>query len=51
LITPHIAARKATEIFCRNMKVLLFDDEEYKGLVFGNYNIDNNLSVYVKKID
>jgi hypothetical protein len=27
---------KSTEIFCGNMKVLLFEDEEYKGPVFGN---------------
>jgi hypothetical protein len=30
LITPRIAAEKATEIFYGNMKVLLFEDEEYK---------------------
>jgi hypothetical protein len=27
---------KATEIFCENMKVLLFEDEEYKEPIFGN---------------
>jgi hypothetical protein len=33
-------AEKATEMFCGNMKVLLFEDEEYKGPIFINYNID-----------
>jgi hypothetical protein len=33
-------AEKATEMFCGNMKVLLFEDEEYKGPIFVNYNID-----------
>jgi hypothetical protein len=27
---------KATKIFCENMKVLLFEDEEYKEPIFGN---------------
>jgi hypothetical protein len=27
-------------MFCGNMKVLLFEDEEYKGPIFVNYNID-----------
>jgi hypothetical protein len=27
---------KATEMFCENMKVLLFEDEEYKEPIFGN---------------
>jgi hypothetical protein len=26
---------KATKMFCGNMKVLLFEDEEYKGPIFG----------------
>jgi hypothetical protein len=39
LITPHVAAEKVTEIFCGNMKVLLFENEEYKGPIFRNYNI------------
>jgi hypothetical protein len=39
-------ARKATEIFCENMKVL-FEDEEFKGPTFRNYNIGNNLSVFM----
>jgi hypothetical protein len=43
LITLCIAAGKITEIFCGNIKVLLFEDEEYKGPIFGNYNISKNL--------
>jgi hypothetical protein len=35
--------RKATEIFDENMKVLLFEDEEYKGPAFRNYNFGKNL--------
>jgi hypothetical protein len=27
LITPRVAVGKATEMFCGNMKVLLFEDE------------------------
>jgi hypothetical protein len=50
LITPHVAAGKATEIFCGNMKVLLFEDDEYKGPIFGNYNIGKILRASVKKI-
>jgi hypothetical protein len=30
MITLRIAARKAIEIFCGNMKVLFLEDEEYK---------------------
>jgi hypothetical protein len=30
LITLHVAVGKITEIFYENMKVLLFEDEEYK---------------------
>jgi hypothetical protein len=33
---------KASKMFCGNMKVLLFEDEEYKGSIFGNYNIGKN---------
>jgi hypothetical protein len=32
-----------TEMFCGNMKILLFKNEEYKGPIFRNYNIDKNL--------
>jgi hypothetical protein len=38
---------KATEILCGNMKVLLFKGEEYKGPIFGNYNIGKNLRVFM----
>jgi hypothetical protein len=47
LITSHVAARKATEMFCGNMKMLLFEDEEYKGPIFGNYNTDKKLRVFM----
>jgi hypothetical protein len=47
LITPHVAAEKATEMFCENMKVLLFADEEYKGPIFGNYNNGKNLRAFM----
>jgi hypothetical protein len=42
---------KATEMFSGKMKVLLFEDEEYKGPLFGNYNIDKNWGPLCKKID
>jgi hypothetical protein len=43
-------AGKATEVFCGNMKVLMFEDEEYKGPIFENYNIDKKIDgIYVKK--
>jgi hypothetical protein len=29
------------------MKVLLFEDEEYQGLIFKNYNIDKNLRAFM----
>jgi hypothetical protein len=29
-------------MFYENMKVLLFEDEEYKGSIFHTYNIDKN---------
>jgi hypothetical protein len=38
---------KLTEMFCGNMKVLLLEDEEYKGPIFGNYNIGKNLSAFM----
>jgi hypothetical protein len=47
LITPHVAAGKGTEMFCENMKMLLFEDEEYKGTIFENYNIDKNLRAFM----
>jgi hypothetical protein len=47
LITLRVAAGKATEIFCGNMKVLLFEDEEYKGPIFENYNIGKNLRAFM----
>jgi hypothetical protein len=52
LIIPYVAAGKATKIFYKNMKVLLFEDEENKGSIFGNYNISKKIEgLYVKKID
>jgi hypothetical protein len=47
LITLRVAAGKATEIFCENMKVLLFEDEEYKGPIFENYHIGKNLRAFM----
>jgi hypothetical protein len=38
---------KATEMFCRNMKVLLFEDEEYKRPIFENYNIGKILMAFM----
>jgi hypothetical protein len=46
LITPCVAAGKVTEIFYENMKVLLLEDGEYKGPIFGNYNIDKKLRAF-----
>jgi hypothetical protein len=40
---------KATEIFCVNMKMLLFEDEEYKEPIFGNDNIDKILRAFYVK--
>jgi hypothetical protein len=40
-------AGKATEVFCGNMKVLMFEDEEYKGPIFENYNIDKKLRAFM----
>jgi hypothetical protein len=50
LITPRVAAEKATEMFYENMKVLLFEDEEYKGPIFENYNIGKKEGLYVKNL-
>jgi hypothetical protein len=47
LITPCVAAEKATEMFCGNMKVLLFEHEEYKGPIFGYYNIVKKLRAFM----
>jgi hypothetical protein len=38
---------KATEMFCEKLKVLLFEDEKYKGPIFGNYNIGKKLRVFM----
>jgi hypothetical protein len=46
-MTPRVTVGKSTETFCRNIKVLLFEDEEYKELIFKNYNIDKNLRVFI----
>jgi hypothetical protein len=46
IITP-VAAGKTTEIFCGNMKVLLFKDDEYKGSIFKNYNIGKKLMTFI----
>jgi hypothetical protein len=47
LITTRFAAGKAIEMFGGNTKVLLFEDGEYEGSIFGNYNIGKNLRVFV----
>jgi hypothetical protein len=38
---------KATKIFYGNVKVLLFEDEEYKEPIFGNYNIGKLLRAFM----
>jgi hypothetical protein len=38
---------KVTEMFCENIKVLLFENEEYKGPIFGNYNIGKFLRTFM----
>jgi hypothetical protein len=38
---------KAKKIFYENMKVLLFEDEKYKGSIFGNHDIDKNLMAFM----
>jgi hypothetical protein len=45
----RVAARKTTELFCasENMKELLFENEEHKGTIFKNYNINKNLRVFM----
>jgi hypothetical protein len=50
LITPCVTAGKTTEMFCGNMKVLLFEDEGYKGPIFRNYNIGKKIGPLCKKI-
>jgi hypothetical protein len=42
-----ITVGKTTEILCENTKVLLFEYEECRGPIFGNYNIDNNLRAFM----
>jgi hypothetical protein len=44
---PHITTEKSTEMFCENIKMLLFEDEEYKEPIFENYNIDKKLRVFM----
>jgi hypothetical protein len=51
LITLCVAAGKTTEMFCGKMEVLLFEDEEYKGPIFRNYNIGKILGHLCKKLD
>jgi hypothetical protein len=42
---------KVTEMFCGNVKVLLFEDEKYKRQIFENYNIGKKIeSIYVKTL-
>jgi hypothetical protein len=45
---PTCCGGKTTEMFCGsgNMKELLFEDEEYKGPIFGNYSIGKKLRVF-----
>jgi hypothetical protein len=47
LITPCVEARKTTKMFCGNIKILLFEENEYKGPIFGNYNIGKNLRTFM----
>jgi hypothetical protein len=47
LITLYVATGKATGMFYGNIKVLLFEDEEYKGPIFENCNIDKNLRAFM----
>jgi hypothetical protein len=47
LITPCDAAGKTAEIFCENMIVLLFEDDKYKGPIFGNCNIGKYLRAFM----
>jgi hypothetical protein len=49
LITPCVTAGESTKIFCGNIKLLLFEDEEYKRPIFINYNIGKKIEgLYVK---
>jgi hypothetical protein len=41
VITPRVVVGKATDMFYKNVKVLIFADGEYKGPIVGNYNIGN----------
>jgi hypothetical protein len=36
---PARCGKKITKMFYKNIKVLLFEDEEYKGPIFENYHI------------
>jgi hypothetical protein len=47
LVTSHVATGKAIEIFYENIKVVLLEDEEYKGQIFRNYNIGKNLRAFM----
>jgi hypothetical protein len=47
LITLYVATGKATGMFYGNIKVLLFEDGEYKGPIFENCNIDKNLRAFM----
>jgi hypothetical protein len=38
---------KESEMFYRNIKILLFEDEEYKISIFINYIIGKNLRVFI----
>jgi hypothetical protein len=38
---------KTTTMFSENMKVFLFEDQEYKGPIFGNYNTGKNLRAFM----
>jgi thioredoxin-related protein len=40
-------AEKATEMFCENMKMLLFENKEYKEPIFKNYSIGKILRVFM----
>jgi hypothetical protein len=40
-------AGKATEIIYENIKILLFEDGEYKGPIFENYTIGKILRAFM----
>jgi hypothetical protein len=44
---PCVTVEKTTEIFCENMKALMFNDKKCKRSIFKNYNIDKNLRVFM----